>query len=175
MKLMHSTIADFPSTSPKNLIWPALRLSVGWIFLWAFLDKSFGLGFGTAADKAWLTGTSPTTGYLEFGTAGPLAELFANLSGNVIIDWLFMLGLLGTGTALLLGMGMRVASVAGSLLMLLIYLSAFPPANNPFMDQHLVYILILIGLYDQPAAHTRFSLAEWWRKTPLVKQYSWLR
>lgn len=142
--------------------------------LWAFLDKTFGLGFSTSADTSWLSGVSPTTGYLQFAPDGPLAAIFNSLAGNVVIDWLFMLGLLGVGVALLLGMGMRVASVAGSLLMFLIWLSALPLENNPFMDQHIVYILILIGLYNEPAAHTRLSLAEWWQNTRLVKNHPWL-
>ena len=30
----------------------ALRLALGWIFLWAFLDKLFGLGLATKAENA---------------------------------------------------------------------------------------------------------------------------
>ena len=41
-----------------------LRFAMGFIFLWAFFDKVFGLGFATTADKAWIRGGSPTTGFL---------------------------------------------------------------------------------------------------------------
>ena len=37
-----------------------LRLIIGWVFFWAFIDKVFGLGFATTAEKAWLAGVSPT-------------------------------------------------------------------------------------------------------------------
>ena len=40
---------------PRHLdkyVWGALRIGVGWIFLWGFLDKLFGLGFATARENA---------------------------------------------------------------------------------------------------------------------------
>ncbi len=73
----------------------ALRIVLGLVFLWTFLDKTFGLGFSTATDKSLLTGNSPTAGFLEFGTNGPLATIFQSMEGSTIVDWLFMLGMLG--------------------------------------------------------------------------------
>ena len=59
--------------------WQALavtRILVGFVFLWAFLDKTLGLGFATTPEKAWLAGTSPTTGFLKMGVNpdGPFVE-----------------------------------------------------------------------------------------------------
>jgi hypothetical protein len=65
-----------------NYLWGALRLSMGWIFLWAFLDKILGLGFSTEAGKAWITGGSPTTGFLTFATKGPFEEFFKEYFGE---------------------------------------------------------------------------------------------
>src|SRR5687768_4431794 len=80
--------------------WAAARIALGWTFLWAFLDKAFGLGFSTQADGAWINGGSPTQGFLEFGTEGKVFhDFFAGLAGPVA-DWFFMLGLLGIGVAL---------------------------------------------------------------------------
>ena len=42
-----------------------LRLATGFIFLWAFLDKTFGLGFSTPAERAWLNGGTPAQGFLN--------------------------------------------------------------------------------------------------------------
>ena len=42
-----------------------LRIATGFIFLWAFLDKLFGLGYSTASAKSWIHGGSPTKGYLS--------------------------------------------------------------------------------------------------------------
>lgn len=47
-------------------IWGLLRLGMGWIFFWAFIDKVFGLGFATATGKGWIDGVSPTFGFLKF-------------------------------------------------------------------------------------------------------------
>ena len=39
------------------------RILVGFVFLWAFVDKTFGLGVATKAKDAWINGVSPTTGF----------------------------------------------------------------------------------------------------------------
>ncbi|MEU1390068.1 hypothetical protein ABZ444_29030, partial [Nonomuraea sp. NPDC005730] len=49
---------------PVDYVWAVARIAIGWIFLWAFLDKTFGWGFATPAGKAWVAGGSPTTGFL---------------------------------------------------------------------------------------------------------------
>ena len=51
------------------------RIALGWIFLWAFLDKLFGLGHETATKNAWINGGSPTKGFLAFGATGPFQGL----------------------------------------------------------------------------------------------------
>ncbi|MEU4541590.1 hypothetical protein AB0G15_42860, partial [Streptosporangium sp. NPDC023825] len=34
---------------PADYVWAIARIGLGWIFLWAFLDKTFGWGFATPA------------------------------------------------------------------------------------------------------------------------------
>lgn len=48
------------------------RLALGWIFLWAFIDKMFGLGMATESKNAWINGGSPTKGFLTFGVTAVL-------------------------------------------------------------------------------------------------------
>src|ERR1700709_1499163 len=67
-----------------------LRLAIGFEFLWAFLDKTFGLGYHTASAKAWVHGGSPTTGFLSGVNTGPLQGTFHSLAGVTFVDWLFM-------------------------------------------------------------------------------------
>lgn len=122
----------------------ATRLSLGFIFLWAFLDKAFGLGFATKQSEAWISGGSPTAGFLSFATKGPLADFFQMLSGLVIIDWLFMLGLLAIGLAFLFNRYVKWAAYGGAAMMLLMYLSLLLPENNPIIDEHLVYAFIML-------------------------------
>ena len=103
-----------------------LRVGFGFTFLWAFLDKTFALGFHTGYDQngtldrfgdaAWINGGSPTEGFLAFGADGPFKEFYNSIAGDAWADWLFMAGLLGIGVALTLGIGMRIAAASGALL-----------------------------------------------------------
>src|SRR6186713_867118 len=89
-----------------------LRISTGFVFLWAFLDKTFGFGYATPSAKAWIHGGSPTKGFLSSVEVGPgwLQTFFHNIAGDPWANWLFMLGLLGIGVALILGIGLRIAA-----------------------------------------------------------------
>lgn len=130
----------------QKLVLTLLRLVMGFIFLWAFLDKLFGLGFATSPEKSWLSGGSPTTGFLTMGVKGPFAEFFHALAGVAVIDWLFMLGLLFTGVTLLLNKYVKWGALAGAVMMALMYLALLLPANNPLIDEHIVYLLVLLLL-----------------------------
>ncbi len=151
-----------------------LRISIGFVFLWGFLDKLFGLGFSTDPAKSWLMGASPTAGYLSNATRGPFAEIFQSLTGNPITDWLFMLGLLGVGTAFVLGIALRFSSYAGAMMMALLYLSAFPPTTNPLIDDHVIYALLLLFL-AQTNSGNYLGLGKNWNKSLIVKTLPFLR
>jgi thiosulfate dehydrogenase [quinone] large subunit len=152
----------------------ALRLALGWIFLWAFLDKLFGLGHETESKAAWINGGSPTSGFLGHATVGPFADTYQNIAGQAWADWLFMIGLAGIGTALIAGIAIRVAAASGALLLVLMWTAVLPPENNPFMDDHLVYALVLIALALVKAGHV-LGLGEVWERLPLVQRYTFLR
>ncbi|HEX8306180.1 MAG TPA: hypothetical protein VF612_14990, partial [Jatrophihabitans sp.] len=81
------------STAAKALA--VLRIMTGLVFLWAFLDKTFGLHYSTPAAKAWINGGSPTKGFLSSVEVGPLSSTFHSMAGDTWVNWLFMLGLLG--------------------------------------------------------------------------------
>ena len=151
----------------------ATRLMLGFIFLWAFFDKLLGLGFATPAERAWINGGSPTTGFLS-NVDGMFASLFNNLAGNVWVDWLFMLGLLGVGVGLTLGIAVRISAVAGSAMLFLMWLAALPLATNPLIDDHLVYIGIL-GVIAFGYSLQRLSIGHMWRSLSVVKSNGWLK
>ena len=156
----------------ERYIWAALRIGMGWLLLWGFLDKLLGLGFATASEDAWIAGGSPTFGYLKFATSGPFAPLFQSLAGNPIMDWLFMLGLLLIGLALILGIGVKIAGYSGALLMLLMWLSHLLPEHNPVLDEHIIYMIVLIGL-ARVGAGQWVGLGKWWSER--VKDYPFLQ
>ena len=88
-----------------------LRIATGFVFLWAFFDKLFGLGYSTPSERAWINGGSPTKGFLGSIEAGPFASTFRSIAGDWWVDWLFMVGLLAVGLAVMLGVGLRLAAV----------------------------------------------------------------
>ncbi|MFI7252209.1 DoxX family membrane protein [Micromonospora chalcea] len=155
-------------------VWAGLRLALGWVFLWAFLDKMFGLGHETPAKNAWINGGSPTKGFLGNAVEGPFANFYQGMAGAAWADWLFMVGLLGIGVALMLGIGIRIAAVAGGLLLVLMWTAVLPPANNPFMDDHLIYAGLLAALALVGAGNT-LGLGRIWAKLPLVQRLPWLK
>ncbi|MFB2585349.1 DoxX family protein [Herbiconiux liukaitaii] len=155
-----------------------LRLATGFIFLWAFLDKTFGLGFSTPAERAWVAGGTPSQGFLlSDGVVGPLKGFFAAIASPAS-DVLFQLGMLGIGIAVMAGIGLRVSAVVGSAIMVLMYLAEWPFAanaasTNPLVDYHIIYALVLIVLAALSAGDT-WGAGAAWKRLPLVQRLPWL-
>jgi thiosulfate dehydrogenase [quinone] large subunit len=169
-----SVAAEATGTTAFQFVAAALRLSLGWVFLWAFLDKTFGLGHETAHADAWIRGGSPTQGFLQFAAVGPFKGFYHDIAGAAWADWLFMIGLAGIGAALILGVTMRIAVAAGAIMLVMMWSVVLPPANNVFMDDHLIYALVLVALALVGAGRT-LGLGTWWESLPLVKRNAWLR
>jgi thiosulfate dehydrogenase [quinone] large subunit len=153
-----------------------LRVSTGFVFLWAFLDKTFGFGYATPSAKAWINGGSPTKGFLSSVESGPFQTFFHNIAGTTWANWLFMLGLLGIGLALILGIGLRVAAAAGALMMAFMWVAEWPLASgssNPITDYHFIYAVVGIVLALAYAGHT-WGLGRWWAALPIVQKNRWL-
>ena len=161
-----------------------LRISTGFVFLWAFLDKTFGLGYSTPSAKAWIHGGAPAKGFLASVDAGPFQGTFHHLAGTAFADWAFMLGMLGIGLALVLGIGLRIAAGAAALMMAMMWFAEFPLARhasggkptgstNPLTDYHFVYAVGAIVLALTYAGHT-WGLGRMWAKLPFVQKHRWL-
>jgi thiosulfate dehydrogenase [quinone] large subunit len=152
--------ATSAGTSPAvRYVLAGLRLALGWIFLWAFLDKAFGLGRSTPSANAWFS---------------PFEGFYHSIAGAGWADFLFMLGLAAVGVALIAGVGLRIAAVAGGVLLVMMWTAVLPPATNPFMDDHLIYAGLL-ALLALTAAGDTLGLGGWWSRQPLVQRLPWLR
>ncbi len=162
------------AATATRYVFAALRLAFGWTFLWAFLDKTFGLGHETASNAAWINGGHPTLGFLKFSANGPFADFYHSIAGTAWADWLFMIGLLGLAIALIGGIGLRIAAVAGSALYLLMWSVVLPPENNVFLDDHLIGALTLIALALVGAGNT-LGFGKLWARIPLVQRLPWLK
>ncbi|HEV7208284.1 MAG TPA: DoxX family membrane protein, partial [Mycobacteriales bacterium] len=146
----HPELAEVPgamitATAAKALA--VLRIATGFIFLWAFLDKTFGLHYATPTAKAWIHGGSPTKGFLASVHVGPLQSLFHQMAGTWWANSLFMLGMLAIGVALITGIAVRIAAAAGALILAMMWLAESPFAqhtsagaatgsSNPLVDYH---------------------------------------
>ncbi|MEO3937742.1 hypothetical protein V3N99_13430 [Dermatophilaceae bacterium Soc4.6] len=161
-----------------------IRLSIAFVFLWAFFDKLFALGHETGKDAktgvtslfgpaAWIHGGSPTKGFLSHAT-GPFSGMYGAMAGAGWANWLFMLALLGIGGALAFGVASRLATTSGVLLLVLMWSAALPPSSNIFMDDHLIYAMTLVLIAGLGAGHT-WGLAAAYERLSIVRRFPVLR
>jgi thiosulfate dehydrogenase [quinone] large subunit len=177
-----AAVATGATLAAKSLA--IVRIATGFIFLWAFLDKSFGWHYATGSGKGWIDGGSPTKGFLSGVSAGPMQSFFHDIAGKGWTDALFMLGLLGIGIALMSGIALRLTAIAGTALMAMMWAAEWPPAQhlstgapsmstNPLVDYHVLYALAMITC-ALAAAGTTWGLGRLWAKIPIVARNRWL-
>jgi thiosulfate dehydrogenase [quinone] large subunit len=136
-----------------------LRVAMGWIFVWSGFDK--------------LLGDWTSAGFLVNGTQGPLEGWFTDLGTNSaavdVIDGLVVWGQILIGITLILGVGTRFSLFWAGAMMFMFYIAQFPPANNPFLDEHIVYIglFLLLGALGAGRILGLDALIE---KLPLVRR-----
>jgi thiosulfate dehydrogenase [quinone] large subunit len=188
---LEKTPTEAPALTGHKVGWVFLsltRIAIGFIFLWAFLDKLLGLGFSTCrtvaedgtftidsfCDKAWVNGGHVTEGYLVYGgnVNSPFHDFFVNLGAQRWTDWIFMLGLLGVGLALMLGIGTKIGMFSGVAMLAMMYMTQMLPSTNPFLDEHWIEALAIVGIVLVELGHQSIGLGTWWRK--LVGKNTWL-
>jgi thiosulfate dehydrogenase [quinone] large subunit len=74
----------------------------------------------------------------------------------------------------MLGVATRAAAAAGSLLLILMWTAVLPPENSIFLDDHLIYALVLVVLALTAAGHT-LGLGATWERLPIVKRNAFMR
>jgi thiosulfate dehydrogenase [quinone] large subunit len=162
-----------------------LRIVTGVIFLWAFLDRVFGLNYATPGERSWLEGGSPAGGYLSSVSVGPMESTFNSWAGDMWVDWMYMAGMGGVGAALVVGIALRITAIGGTLMMAFLWISEFPPArhlsdgspsgsNNPLVDSHVVYAAAMIAVAFCSAGRV-WGLGRTWERLAIVQRYPWLR
>ena len=155
-----------------------LRIATGFIFLWAFLDKTFGLGYSTTRAQAWINGGTPSQGFLKSSAVvGPFKPFFAAIASPTT-DVLFMLGMLAVGLAVILGIGLRISAIAGTIILLFMYVAewSFGPnaaSTNPVVDYHIIFALSLIVVAVLLAGDA-WGLGRSWKRLNIVQNHRWL-
>jgi len=115
-----------------------LRIAAGWMFFYAGITK--------VLDPSW-----SAAGYLR--TAKIFAGFYQWLASpeilpitNFMNEW----GLTLLGVSLVLGIGVRLSSALGALLMLLYYFPIldfpYPNPHSYIVDEHIIYVFALILL-----------------------------
>ncbi|MFB6124696.1 MAG: DoxX family protein [Halanaeroarchaeum sp.] len=141
-----------------------MRVAIGWVF--------FDAGVNRLTDPTWSAGDvllatrpeNPLSGlWLGLGHAAP------GLVG-AILAW----GLALVGIALLFGAAVRLSALLGGGLMVLLWAVSLPIDNALFVDEHVVYLLVLFALGAFGAGRIAgldayFEGSEWVRERP------WLR
>ncbi|WP_297081413.1 hypothetical protein [uncultured Demequina sp.] len=167
------------------------RIVIGFYFLWAFIDKAFGLGFSTCrnsaedgsftvdvfCDSAWFNGFPRITeGYLVFGgnPQSPFNDFYVDLGGQAWTDWPFMIGLLGIGLALMLGIGTRIGAISATLMLLMMYTTQIPLSTNPFLDDHIIMIVAVIAAVLLEARYQAVGFGQAWKRMGVVEKNRWL-
>ena len=145
------------------------RILIGWMFLWAFLDKMFGLGYETPAGQGVIDGGSPSS-YVEYMTSGLFEGLFKAIAGNGFIDFLLMAGLLILGITITLGIFTKITTISSIAFFLTMFCIVVPPADNPLIDYHVVYLVFMIAVYYL-GGYDRLSLFPKWKELPMVKEF----
>ncbi|MBZ0163795.1 MAG: DoxX family membrane protein [Notoacmeibacter sp.] len=156
-----------PVSSFERTLLFLLRLSLGWIFLFAASHQVFVPGWSVA-------------GFLEHTKT--FHGLFSMFTGPVIapiISFLVSWGHLLIGLSLITGLAVRVSATFGILLMLLYWMAHmdFPyisDKNNFIIDFHIVDALVLALLIVRQAGQI-WGLDSWAKNQDFISGNSFLR
>ena len=186
-------------TKGLQRVFGVLRLAMGFTFLWAFLDKLFALGFSTGrvlndagqtvkidffGPDAWINGASPTAGAVGFALKGPFADNIQTITGFQMtqagptvagwLDWVYMVSLLLIGLGLITGVLTRIAAIGGIIWLAVFYLgTAIWPEHNPFLDEHVLEAIVLVGLILANAGRY-YGLGKIWQRVGFVRDRRYL-
>jgi len=143
----------------------AVRLTLGWMFFYAGITKVLDPNWSAAG---YLNSAKAFAGFYSWLASPSILPLT-----NFVNEW----GLTLLGVALILGIGVRLASYLGAGMMILYWLPlGFPYPNEHayIVDEHLIYAAALLVLAAMRAGRT-FGLENWCSGLPICSRYPTLR
>lgn len=140
----------------------ALRIATGWMMFYAGITK--------VLDPKW-----SAAGYLKSAKTFPeLFQWFAQPDILPFVNFVNEWGLTLLGISLILGIGVRLSSVLGALLMMLYYFPVldfpYPNAHAYIVDEHIIYALLLV-FFAAVRAGRMVGLAGWCARLPICARY----
>jgi len=142
-----------------------LRLVTGWLMFYAGITKILDPNWSAVG---YLKGARTFAGFYQWLAQPGLIGVV-----NFMNEW----GLTILGVSLILGIGVRLSSILGAILMLLYY---FPVADFPFVehgfivDDHIIYAAVLAFLAAVRAGRY-YGLENWCSNLPICSKFPKLR
>ena len=142
-----------------------LRVSTGWLMFYAGITKIL--------DPAW-----NAAGYLTNAATFPnFYKALASPGVLPVVNFVNEWGLTLLGVSLILGVGVRLSSILGAILMILYY---FPAVEFPFVphgfivEEHIVYAAAL-AFFATVRAGRFYGLERWCSNLPICSKFPKLR
>jgi thiosulfate dehydrogenase [quinone] large subunit len=152
----------FAETTLQRMLIVFFRISMGWVFLFAAIRQIPSADWSAAG---FLSGAKTFPAFFELMASPPFLTII-----NLVIPWAHLL----IGLALILGIGMRLAAIAGAGLMILYYLPRLDGfmvgPTNFIVEYHLVYAALIVYLAAVQAGRV-FGLEGWLANRPDTKSY----
>ncbi|MBI2436931.1 MAG: DoxX family protein [Candidatus Magasanikbacteria bacterium] len=143
-----------------------LRISLGWLFFYAGITKLINPNWSA---QGFLNNAKTFSSFYQWLTSDSILPIV-----NALNEW----GLTLIGISLILGIAVRLSTYSGALLMILYYFPRltfpYPDANSFIVDQHIIYICILLFLGAIRAGHI-YGLENWCINLPVCKRFPQIR
>lgn len=152
----------FTETTLQRTLIVLLRISMGWVFLFAAIRQIPNPDWSAVG---FLSGATTFPAFFELMATPPFLPII-----NALIPWVHLL----IGLALILGIGVRLGAIAGAALMFLYYLPRLDGfmvgPNNFIVEYHLVYTFAIVYLAAVHAGRV-FGLEGWLANRPETRGY----
>ncbi|MBI2990116.1 MAG: DoxX family protein [Candidatus Magasanikbacteria bacterium] len=143
-----------------------LRFSLGWLFFYAGITKILNPEWTAAG---YIKGAKSFIWFYQWLLSSDILPAI-----NAINEW----GLTLLGISLILGIGVRLSSYLGAILMMLYYFVRldflYPDANSLLVDQHIIYAFIMI-YFAQLRAGRIWGLENFCSRLPICSKFPKLR
>ena len=143
-----------------------LRIATGWMMFYAGITK--------VLNPEW-----SAAGYLKSARAFvDFYQWLTNPGLLPIVNFVNKWGLTLLGISLILGIGVRLSSILGSILMLLYYFPIldfpYPNPHSFLVDEHIIYAFVLLLLASLRAGRV-WGLENWCSNLPICSKFPRLR
>ncbi len=139
-----------------------LRISMGWLFLYAGVTKLLNPAWSSAG---YIGNAKTFVSFYQWLLSPSLLPII-----NLVNEW----GLTLLGISLILGIAVRISSVLGAALMMMYYFVIlefpYPNLHSYIVDEHIIYALVLIFLATIRAGKI-WGIGSMCAKWPLCKTF----